>query len=427
MKKVLSIIVILCMLQTANAFATENSIDSAIDNLWLDPTTDSEVIENIREENNKKMQEDIDLYLIAPGTYRQKIGISADDEIMKAQVQKTYEVYSENILKIYYLTDNSYSEQYSESKCLDYLISEDYYLYMEGYDYNVNDYNGVETIKYRPFRYCADGSSDNYTQFSKDKCYSGGLGEDGYNFLKDADKVKNILVQNNISNVEEMKVVIIGSNSTCLYIKCDIDEYLIRVYMDTYRDVEQDKVFDWVDKLELFKLYSAKDFFNTVSTEVNEMNAIKPTYDNEAMALQNDGLLQGNENGLDLLKPLSRIEATTVLVRALGLENAETSAESYFIDIPSDNWGARYANIAADAGIAAGVGNDMFAPDENMTSSQFATLILRNMGENPDWQTAINVFVERGLITQEQANNMNFFTRGDMAKLIYEAKEHNMF
>ncbi len=205
------------------------------------------------------------------------------------------------------------------------------------------------------------------------------------------------------------------------------EEYLIRLYMGRYYNYENNNPYEnWIEGLELFKLYNAKDFFNTVSTEVNEMNEIKHIYEAEAVSLQNDGLLQGNENGLDLLKPLSRIEATTVLVRALGLEGTQTSKESYFSDIPSDNWGARYANIAADAGITMGVGNNMFAPDEIITSSQFATLILRNIGENPDWQTAINVFAERGLITQEQADNMNFFTRGDMAKLIYESREHNI-
>lgn len=39
----------------------------------------------------------------------------------------------------------------------------------------------------------------------------------------------------------------------------------------------------------------------------------------------------------------------------------------------------------------------------------------------------LNTFVERGLITSEQAEKMDLFTRGDMAKIIYEAKQRNMF
>ena len=161
-----------------------------------------------------------------------------------------------------------------------------------------------------------------------------------------------------------------------------------------------------------------KDYYTSPKT--------KPIYTTEAESLQADGLLNGNEKGLDLLKPLTRIEATAILVRAMGLEDTQTSDTSYFADIQSDNWGAKYANIAKDKGIADGIGDNLFAPNDTITASQFATLILRNQGENPDWQTAINTFVERGIITSEQAEKMDLFTRGDMAKIIYEAKKRNM-
>lgn len=171
-------------------------------------------------------------------------------------------------------------------------------------------------------------------------------------------------------------------------------------------------------------LQANEDYLKNMIEEIFE---VKPTYETEAEQLKADGLLVGNEKGLDLLKPLTRIEAMAILVRAMGLENESTSEISYFTDISSDNWGAKYANIAKDKGIAEGIGEDKFAPNETITSSQFASLILRNMGENPDWQTAIDIFVERGLITSEQAEKMDLFTRGDMAKIIYEAKQKQMF
>ena len=125
-------------------------------------------------------------------------------------------------------------------------------------------------------------------------------------------------------------------------------------------------------------------------------------------------------------QPLSRIEATAMLVRILGLEDASTAQTSSFTDIPSDNWGAKYANIAYDNGIAAGVGDNQFAPDELITSSQFASLLLRSQNQPNDWQTAINTFVEQGIITQEQADKMDLFTRGDMAKIIYECRQRGL-
>ena len=432
MKKILGMFIVLCtMMTTITVFAADDNIDTLIKEIWLDPTVNSGVIDNIKEENNKKMQQDIDLYSITPETYRQKIGISGDDEKMQEQVRKNYEVYPNDILKVYYLNGNSYANQYANSDCLEYLISDDYFLIMKGYNYKINDYNKTETVTDWPRRYGSDGTTESYERFTDEYGYSGGLSDGYYEFLENVTEIKSILSQNNISQIDDMRVVVTGKESTCLYIKSSNNEYLIRLYTGQYYNPEKDNPYnkneDWVSELELFKLYNAKDFFKTVADKMCEMNKVKPTYETEAESLQADGLLKGNENGLDLLKPLTRIEATAILVRAMGYEDAQTSGTSYFADIQSDNWGAKYANIAKDKGIAAGVGDDKFAPNDAITASQFATLILRNMGESPDWQTAINTFVERGLITSEQAEKMDLFTRGDMAKIIFEVKQKNMF
>ena len=432
MKKILGMFIVLCtMMTTITVFAADDNIDTLIKEIWLDPTVNSGVIDNIKEENNKKMQQDIDLYSITPETYRQKIGISGDDEKMQEQVRKNYEVYPNDILKVYYLNGNSYANQYANSDCLEYLISDDYFLIMKGYNYKINDYNKTETVTDWPRRYGSDGTTESYERFTDEYGYSGGLSDGYYEFLENVTEIKSILSQNNISQIDDMRVVVTGKESTCLYIKSSNNEYLIRLYTGQYYNPEKDNPYnkneDWVSELELFKLYNAKDFFKTVADKMCEMNKVKPTYETEAESLQADGLLKGNENRLDLLKPLTRIEATAILVRAMGYEDAQTSGTSYFADIQSDNWGAKYANIAKDKGIAAGVGDDKFAPNDAITASQFATLILRNMGESPDWQTAINTFVERGLITSEQAEKMDLFTRGDMAKIIFEAKQKNMF
>ena len=236
------------------------------------------------------------------------------------------------------------------------------------------------------------------------------------------------MVERGETQVQDVKLFGIG-NLTFLYIRCNSKEYLVKLY-------DYDNMI--LPKIELCALYEASEIlnaFNDVDVQNSPYSQVlsklvletKPIYTTEAESLQSEGLLRGNEKGLDLLKPLTRIEATAMLVRAMGYENIPTSDTSYFADIQSDNWGAKYANIAKDEGMAAGVGDGMFAPDEMITASQFATLILRNMGENPDWQTAINTFVERGLITSEQAEKMDLFTRGDMAKIIYEAKQRSMF
>ena len=431
MKKLVSFLIGFVLLSSNIVFAADNqNIEEKLTDIWLSPVKDAAIVDNIKKVNQEKIDEDIALYSITPETYRQKIGISADDEKMKEQVRKNHEVYPNSILKVYYLNKNDYANQYAKSDCLEYLISDDYFLIMKGFNYKINDYNKTETVTEWSHRYGSDGTTESYERFKDEYGYSGGL-SDGYcEFLENIDELKNILNQNNISHIEDVKVVVTGKECTCLYIKSFDNEYLIRLYTGQYYNSESDNLYnkneDWVGELELFKLYNAKEFLNTVVEKMGEMNDIKPTYETEAESLQSDGLLYGNEKGLDLLKPLTRIEATAILVRAMGYENAETEKVSYFADIASENWGAKYANIARDKGIAAGVGDGLFAPNDMVTASQFATLILRNLGESPDWQTAINTFVERGLITSEQAEKMDLFTRGDMAKIIYEARQKNL-
>ena len=246
-------------------------------------------------------------------------------------------------------------------------------------------------------------------------------------FIKEKRTLQNMLLQKGESCVDDIKIFCFNRLWTLMYIKCGNNEYGISLFYLNGANSLLAPNFD------LYKIYNIADIIS-LQEEQNKDELgkyykepqTKPTYTTEAESLQADGLLNGNENGLDLLKPLTRIEATAMLVRAMGYESDQTSDVSYFSDIQSDNWGARYANIAKDKGITAGVGDNMFAPDELITSNQFATLILRNTGENPDWQTAINEFIDRGIITADQAGKMDLFTRGDMAKIIFEAKQKGL-
>ena len=309
--------------------------------------------------------------------------------------------------KIFYFNDldtTKYSKQYAENGSFEYLINPtklwalSYCNQATGGVFNENDYNKVLL-----YRYLMDN--------------------EGLDFLMDSEAVSKLVAEEIDDKILDCKLVNIVM-ATILYLKGEKADYGIKIYsLDAYDDEECN--------LEKFKGYKMSELMASLGSyeqySVEGVFEEKPIYQTEAESLQSDGLLKGNDKGLDLLKPMTRIEATAMLVRAMGYEDSQTSDTSYFTDVQSDNWGAKYANIAKDKGITTGVGNDMFAPNDTITASQFATLILRNMGENPDWQTAIDTFVERGLITSEQAGKMDLFTRGDMAKIIYEARQKNMF
>ena len=398
MKKILSILMVLVLNITfTKVNAEEFSVAEAIEGLKLinNPAAYNDVVNASERDIQKQIQRELDRdYPDHNMTKEEYI------ELIKRQSVLTPE-------KIYYfntLNTTKYSKQHAESGNFGYLInptklwSLSYNNHTYGGAFSENDYDTVQL-----YRYLMD--------------------DEGLDFLMNSEAVSKLVAEEIDDKILDCKLVNIVM-ATILYLKGEKADYGIKIYNHEVFDNE-------ACNLEKFKVYKMSELITSLGSyqqySVGGVFENKPVYTNEAESLQAEGLLKGNEKGLDLLKPLTRIEATAILVRAMGYENAKTSNTSYFTDIQSDNWGAKYANIAKDKGIASGVGDDMFAPNDTITASQFATLILRNMGENPDRQTAINTFVERGLITSEQADKMDLFTRGDMAKIIYEAKQRNMF
>ena len=347
--------------------------------------------------------------LSTPEYARIKANLPLNDDELIDYVKNNSELNYSKAIKVFPLVTTKYMQQYSGNNSLEYLTYGKPYISIlktNGEYSETFDTNGV---------YLNNSMSD-YDICRK--LVSSVIDAGGMKFLKNTSVISTMLAEKGETFVKEAVLLVVDYEHTVLLIVCDNQEYLIQVYSGRFDTQDGD--------IEKYTLYTASEYVGKMTSN-NLIKKEKDRFLTEAESLQADGLLKGTEKGLDLLKPLTRIEATAILVRAMGYEDVQTSDTSYFSDIQSDSWGAKYANIAKDKGIASGIGDDMFAPNDTITSSQFATLILRNMGENPDWQTAINTFVERGLITSEQAEKMDLFTRGDMAKIIYEAKQRNMF
>ena len=250
------------------------------------------------------------------------------------------------------------------------------------------------------------------------------------NFIR-YDEIQEQLDDAGAGEVLDCKIVDIYNAETALYIECENENYMVLL-------AERERV-NPSTKLEVLKLYPVEEYLNSFTEEeilrvgvheysTPQMLDVKPTYETEAEALQQAGLLQGNENGLDLLKPLTRAEAVTLLIRAMGLEEQTVNYPvSQFSDIASDNWASPYAALAKDEGITNGVSETEFAPDDRVTADQFATFTLRAAGESDfDYTQGTQILIDRGIITTEQAETMDLFTRGDMAKIIYEAREKGL-
>ncbi|MBO5452982.1 MAG: S-layer homology domain-containing protein [Clostridia bacterium] len=239
--------------------------------------------------------------------------------------------------------------------------------------------------------------------------------------IKNEEYIKELLLEKNETKVEDIKIFSFQLTIPFLYIDCGENEYLMRFY--------EDQIWrDFLKPFEPYKLYPLKDVVNELSKGSKFIRQEKPTFENEAFSLQERGLLQGNENGLDLLKPLTRIEAATMLLRAMGESTESEASVQTFSDVPQSHWGYGAAENAYSLGLIQGVGNEMFAPDEPVTSTQFATMILRaGSYEEFNWEEALDILINEGILSEEDTTAMDLFTRGDMAKIIYESMEKGLF
>lgn len=313
------------------------------------------------------------------------------------------------------MNTTKYLKQYLDNGCFDYLIGNIYWAvpYISSFHFMLFDTYGS----------CVEDNSDTAINIYS----SWVMLKDGFEFLTNDSAIEETLVEQGESQVNDIKVVIMDSSFTFLYIRCEQREYLMRIFGGTPTDGTR------IPDIECFKLYTVDEVMKKIETYENN-NAFwefpqnifkeKAVYEKEALSLNESHLLLGNEKGLDLLKPLTRAEAVTLLVRALGLDS-ETSqySVSSFSDIPSNNWASPYASLARAKGIAYGVSDTEFAPNAKVTADQFASFTLRAMGEGDfDYTQGIEILIDKGIITDKDAETMDLFTRGDMAKIVYEAR-----
>ncbi|MFD0694597.1 S-layer homology domain-containing protein [Paenibacillus sp. GCM10027628] len=86
---------------------------------------------------------------------------------------------------------------------------------------------------------------------------------------------------------------------------------------------------------------------------------------------------------------LTRAEAATIMVRALGLTGELASANAAgFKDVPATHWAQQAITIAKQHGLIQGISDDRFAPDQPMTREQMSALLSRVLKLQPSGQPA---------------------------------------
>ena len=112
------------------------------------------------------------------------------------------------------------------------------------------------------------------------------------------------------------------------------------------------------------------------------------------------GLLKGDENGnLNEDSILTRAEMMVVLARLYGVEDEAMAfpLPSTFTDVPADAWYAPYVAYAQLEGWTVGYGDGTFGPNDAVSEQMVATFMLRALGYDVVWETAVADAAELGI------------------------------
>ncbi len=416
--------VILSMLFSVTALAEEDtSLKDAIDSVWIKQYPD--ICEKVMELAEKDAQNFAQSAMEDEGL-KHKYGIDFEERVQMDidhyQMVNTPDI--EAGYKFFHLDIPQYAVQYAEAGNIDYLLGEYWFVPKKAYREN-------QDVSWNLFDKNAETFANNelVELMLTNKPV---IPFDMIDYLKDTDMIEASLEAAGAQELIDFKVIDVNSIHTVLYFKYTNGEYgiLIRDADNNTNkpDLEHLKVYDFSYILEkIGETQSMGIGGRTVSTK--ELLYEKNVYQEEAESLQQEGLLQGNENGLDLLKPLTRAEAVTLLIRAMGLEQSAlvNVSTSVFTDMYNTEWAIPYVMCAYENGITTGTEEGLFNPEGPVTADQFATFTLRAAGESDfDYTEGIQILIDRGIITEEQSETMDLFTRGDMAKIIYEARENGL-
>ena len=110
---------------------------------------------------------------------------------------------------------------------------------------------------------------------------------------------------------------------------------------------------------EVFITDAAGKWYETIVNEMASRMIITDIVDS-------DGMFYGD-------RPITRTEFAAVIIRALGLP---VNGGSVFTDVPGDAWYAGFMGAAHECDIVSGIGNNVFAPDDNITRQE-AMVMLR--------------------------------------------------
>ncbi len=116
----------------------------------------------------------------------------------------------------------------------------------------------------------------------------------------------------------------------------------------------------------------------------SDLDKVTPEYTDAIEVLSGLLIIDGYPDGtFGPEKNVTRAEAAAMITRMmLGREAADKLpvGEVKFSDVAADSWAAKYIAFCANKGIIVGMGNGTFCPNDNITGTQLAAMLLRALG-----------------------------------------------
>ncbi len=145
----------------------------------------------------------------------------------------------------------------------------------------------------------------------------------------------------------------------------------------------------------------------------------------KAEILSTLGLFKGTDNGFELDRAPTRLEALIMLIRMTGMENEALYGEweHPFTDAPSWEGANEYLGYAYENGLANGNSATTFDPNSTATAQVYTTFVLRALGyKDAPEGTVYNNWDRFGRSANLFDNvNTDSFKRGDAAVMSYNA------
>ena len=160
-------------------------------------------------------------------------------------------------------------------------------------------------------------------------------------------------------------------------------------------------------------------------TLTSTSTSIEEKYSDAGDLMKSLGIMVGYTDGkLHLENNITRAEFVTMIVRTLGYDYLIGSTENKFTDVSETHWAKDYIAIAHALGLVAGVGNNKFNPDANVTIVEAETVLLRVLGygelaDKIGWPNGYTIYASQtGMTENIDIWNHAPATRGHLAQLI---------